>query len=100
MNLTENEKLQLCALLIKLVDIPTLHIDSTQSNSQVVQPQNNSIPEMLTIKQCVSKVNGLSEYTLRQMIIRNEIPYVRAGEGRNGKYLINKKDLLDYFNKQ
>lgn len=53
--------------------------------------------EMLTIKECTEAVKGLNEYTVRQLIIRNEIPHIRCGQGKRGKILVPKAALLRYF---
>lgn len=53
--------------------------------------------EMLTVKECCSAVKGLNEYTVRQLVTRNEIPFVRCGQGKRGKILIPKAALLAYF---
>lgn len=53
--------------------------------------------EMLTIKECCSVVKGLNEYTVRQLVARDELPYVRCGQGKRGKILIPKAALLAYF---
>lgn len=53
--------------------------------------------EMLTIKECCSAVKGLNEYTVRQLVTRDELPYVRCGQGKRGKILIPKAALLAYF---
>ena len=54
--------------------------------------------EMLTIKECTREIRGLNEFTIRQLIARNEIPFVRAGQGKNGKFLIPKAALIAYLN--
>ena len=54
--------------------------------------------EMLTIKECVKEIRGLSEHTLRQLIAQGKIPYIRTGQGKRGKILINKSALLKYLN--
>ncbi len=53
--------------------------------------------EMLTIKECTEAVKGLNEYTVRQLIARNEIPHIRCGQGKRGKILVPKAALLRYF---
>ncbi len=53
--------------------------------------------EMLTIKECTEAVKGLNEYTVRQLITRNEIPHIRCGQGKCGKILVPKAALLRYF---
>lgn len=59
--------------------------------------ENNDTIEMLTIKECAQAVHGLSEHTIRQLVAQNKIPYIRTGQGKRGKILINKKALLNYL---
>ena len=54
--------------------------------------------EMLTIKESAALVSGLSEHTVRQLVKQGKVKSVRTGEGRNGKILVNKADLIAYFN--
>lgn len=68
--------------------------EKTASNEQTMLPDK---VEMLTIKECCSAVKGLNEYTVRQLVARNELPYVRCGQGKRGKILIPKAALLTYF---
>ena len=76
------------SLLSKLLD------DEEQSvECSVEQPV-----EMLTIKECTQEIRGLNEFTIRQLIARNAIPFVRAGQGKNGKILIPKAALIAYLN--
>ena len=56
--------------------------------------------KMLTVKECTEAVKGLSEHTVRKLIKQGKLPYLRTGDGVNGKMLINKADLLAYFNGQ
>lgn len=53
--------------------------------------------EMLTIKECTAAVHGLSEHTIRQLVAQKKILYIRTGQGKRGKILINKRVLLDYL---
>lgn len=53
--------------------------------------------EMLTIKECAQTTHGLSEHTIRQLVAQKKIPYIRTGQGKRGKILINKKALLDFL---
>lgn len=53
--------------------------------------------EMLTVKECCSAVKGLNEYTVRQLVARDAVPYVRCGQGKRGKILIPKSALIAYF---
>jgi hypothetical protein len=55
--------------------------------------------EMLTVKECTEVVKGISDHTLRLLIQQNKIPHIRTGEGKNGKILVSKTALFNYFNK-
>ena len=59
-------------------------------------PPNKKV-EMLTIKECTQAVEGISEHTIRQLVAQGKLPSVRAGTGQNGKILISKAALLEYF---
>ena len=48
---------------------------------------------MLTIKQAVALVEGLTEYRVRQMCLSGQVPHIKAGN----KYLINKELFLKYL---
>ena len=61
-------------------------------------PTANKV-EMLTIKESAALISGLSEHTVRQLVKQGKVKSVRTGEGRNGKILVNKADLLAYFQK-
>ena len=86
MNTKEKLVSEIIALVEQLADTPG---DSTQHDSQTV--------DMLTIKDCPKVIRGLSEHTVRQLIAQGKLPSVRAGRGRHGKILVNKADLLAYF---
>lgn len=68
--------------------------EKTTPSKQATPPDT---VEMLTIKDCCSAVKGLNEYTVRQLVARDELPYVRCGQGKRGKILIPKAALLAYF---
>jgi hypothetical protein len=53
--------------------------------------------EMLTIKECTDVIHGLSEHTVRQLVAQDKVKYVRTGQGKRGKILVNKADLMNYF---
>ena len=48
---------------------------------------------MLTIKQAAALVEELTEYRVRQMCIKGQVPHIMAGK----KYLINKEIFLKYL---
>ena len=58
---------------------------------------DNRPMEMLTIKECAQAVAGLSEHTIRQLVLQNKLPHIRTGQGKRGKILIPKSALLDYL---
>ena len=74
--------------LLSSIDEPT-KTDSSAAPDKV---------EMLTIKECTQEIRGMNEFTIRQLIARNEIPFIRAGQGKNGKILIPKAALIAYLN--
>ena len=76
---------------------------------QLAEDGDNSVPqattaptadkvEMLTIKEGSALISGLSEHTVRQLVKQGKVKSVRTGEGKNGKILVNKADLIAYFN--
>lgn len=73
--------------LLSSIDEPT-KTDSSAAPEKV---------EMLTIKECSEVVQGLNEYTVRQLIARKEIPSIRTGQGKNGKILVPKAALLAHL---
>ena len=56
-----------------------------------------AMPELLTIKECAAIVPGLTEHTVRQLVKRGEIAYMRSGAGKRGKILVYKASLLKYL---
>ena len=51
------------------------------------------VPTMLTIQQTAQKT-GIAAYRIRQMVLNNEIPFVKAG----CKYLVNLEKFIDFLN--
>jgi len=89
MTTTEKNKIidEIMNLLIQLAD-----------NTPQTAPENKPV-EMLTIKECTEVIQGLSEHTVRQLVAQDKIKSVRTGEGKRGKILVNKADLISYFQK-
>ena len=83
---------QIAALLSQLVDDNDNHQESSAKKN------TESSFEMLTIKECAAAITGLSEHTIRQLVVQKKIPYIRTGNGKRGKILINKATLFDYIN--
>ena len=79
-------------LLIQLTE------DGENSVSQTATVPTSNKVEMLTIKESAALISGLSEHTVRQLVKQGKVKSVRTGAGRNGKILVNKADLVAYFN--
>ena len=74
----------------------TIPVDDPQPKQENI----NDNVELLTIKECTQEISGLSEHAVRQLVARNEIPYIRVGESKRGKILIDKRDLIHFLKKQ
>ena len=92
--MTTNSKQE---LISKIVTLLNELIDVEEKSSTKILQTDPKI-EMLTIKECTKLVKGLSEHTVRQLVMQDKIPYVRAGKGKNGKILIAKSALMSYLN--
>ena len=79
-------------ILIKLTE------DEEYSVPQTTKAPTSNKVEMLTIEESAELISGLSEHTVRQLVKQGQVKSVRTGEGRNGKILVNKADLIAYFN--
>ena len=78
-------------LLIQLTE------DGENSAPQTAKTPTADKVEMLTIKESAALISGLSEHTVRQLVKQGKVKSVRTGAGRNGKILVNKADLVEYF---
>ena len=85
-------------LIAQLVNILSELIEANDPE-QVSKVKSDAV-EMLPVKECTEAVKGLSEPTVRKLIRQGKLPNLRTGDGVNGKMLINKADLLAYFNGQ
>ena len=92
--MTIHSKQELISKIVALLNEPI----EIEEKSSTKSPKPDEKIEMLTIKECTELVNGLSEHTVRQLVMQDKIPYVRAGQSKRGKILISKTDLLDYLN--
>ena len=92
--MTTNRKNELIAQLVSVLS------ELIETDDSDITNDSPSAVEMLTIKECTEAVKGLSEHTVSKLITQGKLPYMRTGEGKNGKMLINKVDLLNYFNGQ
>lgn len=58
--------------------------------------QNIDLPVMWSISQAI-KETGLSRFTIREAMKAGHIRYIRLGAGKNGKILLNARDLCEYM---
>lgn len=95
MTITQKKKIvdNILELLIQLTE------DEENSVPQAIKAPTSNKVEMLTIKESAELISGLSEHTVRLLVKQGKVKSVRTGEGRNGKILVNKADLLAYFQK-
>ena len=94
--MTIKKKKELIAEIVSLLE-QVIIVEEESSKPQVSDNTNPPI-ELLTIKECVKAVSGLSEHTVRQLIAQDKIPYIRTDQGKRGKILVNKSALLKYLN--
>lgn len=98
--MTEAEKRyiikEIMELLFKLIDSDSSTQESDKKHQDKKSKQNKPV-EMLTIKECLQTVQGVSERSIRMIVAQGKVRSVRTGEGRNGKILVNKDELLAYF---
>lgn len=76
-----------------------IQLAEDDNNTTKIPPQTNKPVEMLTIKECAEVIQGLSEHTVRQLVAQDKVKHIRTGEGKRGKILVNKTDLIAYFQK-
>ena len=79
---------QVVNLISAMIEVEELPSTTPPSNEQV---------EMLTIKECAQQISGLSEHTVRQLVLQNKLPHIRTGQGKRGKILVPKSALLEYL---
>lgn len=89
-------------IIIKVIALLEEFIDTQESDDNIISEESDtkaSTTEMLTVKECTDLIQGLTAYTVRLLASSGKISSVRAGEGKNGKILVNKSSLLDYMNR-
>lgn len=91
--MTINYKQEIISKIVVLLD-ELIDVDEKSSTGS---PKKDEKIEMLTIKECTEFVKGLSEHTVRQLVVQGKIPYTRAGNGKCGKILIAKSALMSYL---
>lgn len=89
-------------IIIKVIALLEEFIDTQESDDNIVSEDSDtkaSTTEMLTVRECTDLIQGLTAYSVRLLASSGKISSVRAGEGKNGKILVNKSSLLDYMNR-
>lgn len=61
---------QVVNLLNALIEVEELPTALPSINEQV---------EILTIKECAQQISGLSEHTVRQLVLQNKLPHIITG---------------------
>ncbi len=89
---TQERKQEMVATIAAILQ--DLICDDTTTN----EAEKENATEMLTIREASNQIKGLSEHTVRQLVLQNKIPSIRTGAGENGKILIPKSALLNYVN--
>ena len=84
-------------IILQVVTLLNNMINIDMENDAVDNTTDEKPIELLTIKECVAAICGLTESIVRQLAAQNKIPYIRTGKGKNGKILINKQALLEYL---
>lgn len=93
--MTRREKSTIIAKITDWLE-QELHVDDEPTTLPPIPlPQQPAV--MLTLKECAETVKGLSEHTVRQLVLQGKIPCIRTGAGKNGKILVNKAALLAYL---
>lgn len=93
--MTTTEKKEIVDNILELL----IQLTEGSENVPPAAQQANKPVEMLTIKECAEVIQGLSEHTVRQLVAQGKVKSVRTGEGKRGKILVNKADLIAYFQK-
>ena len=83
---------QLVSIIFELTSAGEVPTDVMPEQQQLKKPV-----EMLTLKESLDIIPGLSMHTLRQLVLQGKIKSVRCGAGVRGKILIAKNELLSYF---
>lgn len=82
--MTRKTKQELIAQVVALLDA----LIEVEDNAPTIMVSAKEQPvEMLTIKECTEAVRGLSEHTVRQLIVQDKLPHIRTGQGKRGKIL-------------
>ena len=82
--------------ITKVISILTNIVEESNSSASDKEDSKTRL-EFITINQALKLIHGISYGSLRNLLLNGKIPYIRAGKGEHGKYLISKEGLLQYF---
>lgn len=87
-------------VIMQLIATLTAMLTEEERTNDVVSAEieKEEKVEFITIKQSVEVVSGISEHTIRQLVAQKKVKFIRTGQGKRGKILINKSSLLAYCN--
>ena len=88
-----DEKTELIAKIAELL----MQLITTDETAPTISETKSDTLEMLTVKECAALVPGLSEHTVRQLVKRGDVAYIRCSAGKRGKILVSKDSLLKYL---
>lgn len=97
MNMNIKNKQEIIMQLIATLTAMLADEERTSENISTEIKREEKV-EFLTIKQAAEVAVGISEHTIRQLVAQGKVKYIRTGQGKRGKILINKSSLLAYCN--
>ena len=97
--MTSARKEELLNQILDLMTAVAYDREPDEVKTATITKSVNNPVEMLTIRECTEVIQGLSEHTVRQLVAQGKVKSVRTGEGKRGKILVNKADLISYFQK-
>lgn len=83
--------MQLISVLTAMLNAET---QTTIQSSNRIEKEEEI--EFLTVKECTTVIKGINEHTIRQLVAQEKVKFIRTGQGKRGKILINKASLLAY----
>ena len=92
--MTINQKNELIAAVTALLE---RMIPVEEQEPAPITVNKPALPEMLTVKECSKLITGLTEHTVRMLVKKGKVRYIRCGEGARGKILVSKDSLLKYL---
>lgn len=99
--MSNKELLQINALVgqmqVLLTQLTAQLSSPVEQNTAATAPDDEPA-ELLTIAECCQEVKGLTYFTVRQAVLRGDLPAVRTGRGEHGKVLISRAALRKYVN--